>query len=120
MAAQQILFLLLLFGVFYFIVIRPQMKRQKQHQAMLGALKKGDMIITRGGMVGKIAGLTDTVVTVELQEKVRVRLMRSHIDGKYEPKAQEPETGKTDKPGKDRAKAKDKTRSEPEDGSKAA
>jgi preprotein translocase subunit YajC len=79
--------MLLMFGVFYFILIRPQVKRQKEHANMLANLKKGDMIITRGGVVGKISGISDQVLTVELQEKVRVRVMRSHVDGKYDPDA---------------------------------
>jgi len=81
---SPILFMLLMFGVFWFILIRPQMKRQKEHQAMLSALKKGDTVVTRGGLVGKIAGVTDKMITIELQEKVRVRVMRGYIDGKPE------------------------------------
>ena len=77
--------MLLMFGVFYFILIRPQMKRQREHQAMLKQLDKGDMVVTRGGLVGKISGVTDTVLTIELQEKVRVRVLRSHVEGKYDP-----------------------------------
>jgi preprotein translocase subunit YajC len=79
--------MLLMFGVFWFILIRPQVKKQKEHAAMLQALQKGDMVITRGGMVGKISGITDQMLTVELQEKVRVRVLRSHIDGKFDPAA---------------------------------
>lgn len=75
----------LMFGVFYFILIRPQVKKQRKHQDMLNKLEKGDMIITNGGLVGKISGITDSVLTVELQEKVRVRVMRTAVQGKYEP-----------------------------------
>ncbi len=88
MAASPLIMMLLMFGVFYFILIRPQVKRQKEHANMLSALKKGDMIVTRGGMVGKISGISDQVLTVELQEKVRVRILRSHVDTKYEPKSE--------------------------------
>ena len=88
-AASPIIMMLLMFGVFWFILIRPQVKRQREHQAMLDRLEKGDMIITRGGIVGKISGITDTVLTIELQEKVRVRLMRSHVEGRYDPAAQQ-------------------------------
>jgi preprotein translocase subunit YajC len=77
--------MLLMFGVFYFILIRPQVKRQKLHAALLSNLQKGDMIITRGGLIGKISGIADQVLTIELQEKVRVRVLRSHVDGKYAP-----------------------------------
>lgn len=85
MAASPIIMMLLMFGVFWFILIRPQVKKQKEHQAMLQALQKGDMVITRGGMVGKISGITDQLLTIELQEKVRVRVLRSHVDGKFDP-----------------------------------
>ena len=84
-ALNPILMMLLMFAVFYFILIRPQVKKQREHQAMLGKLDKGDMVVTRGGLVGKIAGVTDTVLTIELQEKVRVRVLRSHVEGKYQP-----------------------------------
>lgn len=86
-AAQPFIFMLLMFGVFWFILIRPQVKKQKEHQALLAALEKGDMVITRGGLVGKISGISGAVLTLELQEKVRVRVLRSHIDGKYDPAA---------------------------------
>jgi preprotein translocase subunit YajC len=76
--------MVLMFVVFWFLLIRPQVKRQKAHQALLSALKKGDVVITRGGLVGKISGVSDRVLTIELQEKVRVRVLRSHVDGKYE------------------------------------
>lgn len=84
--------MLLMFGVFYFILIRPQMKRQKEHQALLKNLDKGDVVVTRGGLVGKISGVSDAILTLELQEKVRVRVLRSHVEGKYDPgKASSPE-----------------------------
>lgn len=86
-ALNPILMMLLMFAVFYFILIRPQVKKQREHQALLNKLEKGDMVVTRGGLVGKVSGLTDTVLTIELQEKVRVRVLRSHIDGKYQPSA---------------------------------
>jgi len=85
MQASPILFMLLMFAVFWFILIRPQVKKQKEHQALLNALEKGDSVITRGGFIGKISGISDNVVTLELQEKVRVRVLRSYIDGKYDP-----------------------------------
>jgi len=74
--------LVLMFVVFYFFLIRPQQKKQKQHQEMLGALRKGDAIITTGGILGKITGLTDQYAVIEVQEKVRMKVMRSHIAGK--------------------------------------
>lgn len=83
--ASSLIFIVLMFAVFYFLLIRPQVKRQKEHQAMLNALQKGDMVITRGGVIGKITGITNGILTLELQEKVRVRVVRSHVDTKYDP-----------------------------------
>ena len=86
--ASPLIMMVLMFVVFWFLLIRPQVKKQKEHQAMLQALKKGDMVVTRGGLVGKISGVSDTTLTIELQEKVRVRVLRSHVDGKFnEPSA---------------------------------
>ena len=85
MAASPIIMMLLMFGVFWLILIRPQVKKQRQHQEMLSKLEKGDMVITRGGLIGKISGVSDALLTIELQEKVRVRVLRSHIDAKYDP-----------------------------------
>ena len=81
--------MILMFAVFYFILIRPQVKKQREHQSLLTRLEKGDMVITRGGLVGKISGVADTVLIIELQEKVRVRVLRSHIEGKYQPSGQQ-------------------------------
>lgn len=73
--------LILIFGVFYFLLIRPQQKKAKEHQAFLGSLKKGDLVVTNGGIHGKITGLTDAVVTVEIADNVRIKVSRSHVLG---------------------------------------
>ena len=79
--------ILMMFGIFYFIILRPQAKKQKEFQAMLQKLGKGDEVITRGGIIGKITGVSeDGVVVLEIQEKVRVRIPRSYIDGKWDGK----------------------------------
>jgi preprotein translocase subunit YajC len=72
----------LIFVVFYFMLIRPQQKKQREAQEWLKSLKKGDEVVTSGGLIGRISGLTDAVVTLELQEKVRVKVLRSSITGK--------------------------------------
>ena len=80
--------ILVMFGIFYFILIRPQVKKQKDHQAMLQKLGKGDEVITRGGLIGKITGVGDDgVIVLELQEKVRVRVPRAYVEGRWDPKA---------------------------------
>ena len=71
-----------IFVVFYFLLIRPQQKRAKEHANLLSNLKKGDQVITRGGVVGRVSGVQDKYVIVEIQEKVRVKVLKSYIDGK--------------------------------------
>lgn len=71
--------LLLMVVIFYFLLIRPQQKKQKEHRAMLSSLQKGDVIVTQGGLQGKVVGLTDTVATIEIAEKVRVKVQRGYI-----------------------------------------
>jgi preprotein translocase subunit YajC len=90
-AGSPIVMMLVMFAIFYFILIRPQAKKQKEHQAMLGRLGKGDEVITRGGVIGKITGVSedDKVLVLELQEKVRVRVPRAYVEGKWEGKVPE-------------------------------
>ncbi|MFT3700577.1 MAG: preprotein translocase subunit YajC [Kofleriaceae bacterium] len=89
-AASPLVMMAVMFGIFYFILIRPQVKKQKEHQAMLGKLGKGDEVITRGGVIGKITGVSDDgVLVLELQEKVRVRVPRAYVEGKWEGKVPE-------------------------------
>jgi len=71
--------LVLLFVVFYFLLIRPQQKRAKQQKLFIENLKKGDKVITSGGLYGTITGITDTEVTLEIAEKVRVKVLKGAI-----------------------------------------
>ena len=73
--------LILMFAIFYFLLIRPQQKKAKQHREVLGALKKGDKVISSGGLHGLVTGLTDDVVTMEIAPKVRVKVSRSSMSG---------------------------------------
>jgi preprotein translocase subunit YajC len=70
-----------MFAIFYFLLIRPQQKKAKQHKAMLAAVKKGDKVITSGGLHGEITGMTDDAVTMEIAPKVRVKVSRGAIAG---------------------------------------
>jgi preprotein translocase subunit YajC len=72
-------FLILLFVVFYFLLIRPQQKRAKETRAMLDALQKGDEVVTAGGIVGRIAKLTDQYATVEIAPSVEINVQRGAI-----------------------------------------
>ena len=71
--------LVLMFVVLYFVMIRPQMKRQKEHKAMIDALAKGDEVATVGGLLGKISRIGDTTLGLELASGVEVNLQRSAV-----------------------------------------
>ena len=73
--------LILIFVIFYFLLIRPQQKKAKEHQAYLANLQKGDNVVTSGGLHGQITGITDTVVTLEIADNIRVKVSRQHILG---------------------------------------
>ena len=75
----QIVFLVGLFVLFYFIAIRPQRKRQKEHQEMVAALEKGNEVVTSSGILGKITSLDDNYVVVNVADKVDLKFQRVHI-----------------------------------------
>jgi preprotein translocase subunit YajC len=71
--------LILMFVIFYFLLIRPQQKKSKDHRQMVSNLKKGDRIITSGGLHGRITGVSETTLTVEIADKVRVKVARGNV-----------------------------------------
>jgi preprotein translocase subunit YajC len=71
--------LLLMFAVLYFVMIRPQMKKQKEHRAMIDALAKGDEVVTAGGLLGKVSKLGEAHIGVEIASGVEVQLQRSAV-----------------------------------------
>lgn len=73
--------IILIFVIFYFLLIRPQQKRAKEHRMLLQNLKVGDNILTSGGIYGRITGIKDDKITVEISDKVRVKVNRGHIAG---------------------------------------
>jgi preprotein translocase subunit YajC len=73
--------LVLMFVIFYFLLIRPQQKRAKEHRDLLQTLKKGDLIVTSGGLHGRVTGITDQVVTIEIADNVKVKVSRSYVAG---------------------------------------
>ena len=76
--------LILMFAVFYFLLIRPQQKKQRTHQDMLKSLKVGDRVVTTGGLYGTIVAGGDHIIKLEIADKVRVDVGRSYIAGKVE------------------------------------
>jgi preprotein translocase subunit YajC len=71
--------LVLMFVVLYFLMIRPQMKKQKEHRAMIDALAKGDEVVTGGGMLGKVTQLGDGYLSVEIASGVEIQMQRSAV-----------------------------------------
>jgi preprotein translocase subunit YajC len=71
--------LVLLFVVFYFLLIRPQQKRAKEQKTFIENLKKGDKVVTSGGLYGTITGITDDTVTLEIADKIRVKVLKGAI-----------------------------------------
>jgi preprotein translocase subunit YajC len=80
-----LIFMGVIFAIFYFLMIRPQQKRQKEHRQLLDNLKKGDRVVTTGGLHGTIAGLSDTAITLEIADKVKVKVGRGYIAGVMKP-----------------------------------
>jgi preprotein translocase subunit YajC len=87
-----ILPLILIFVVFWFLLIRPQQKRMKEHKALIAAVKKGDEVMTAGGLVGRITKAAEgsPTVEVEIAEGVRVQVARGQIAGLWNPSAAQP------------------------------
>ena len=78
--------LILMFAVFYFLLIRPQQKRNKEHKAMLESLGKGSYVITSGGLLGRIVDLEGDILVIDLGE-TKVRMPRGFVSGTYDPTA---------------------------------
>lgn len=95
----NMLFLIaIFFGIFYFMIIRPQQKTQKTHRAYLDSLKKGDEVITNGGLIGKIAVVQGDVLTLEIANNVRVRVLKDQVNRPFVPK--EPPAAATEEAAK--------------------
>jgi preprotein translocase subunit YajC len=73
--------LVAIFAIFYFLLIRPQQRKAKTQRMMLERLKKGDHVLTQGGVYGKITALADNIITLEIADKVRVKVARNYIAG---------------------------------------
>lgn len=75
----QLLPLVLMFVVLYFIMIRPQMKRQKEHKAMIDALAKGDEVVVAGGLIGRVAKMGETILNIEVANGVELQVQRASV-----------------------------------------
>lgn len=78
-AFQQVIPLVFMFVIFYFLLIRPQQKKAKEHKALLDALKKGDFVVTAGGVHGKVNAVDDGIVTLEIANGVNIKITKSYI-----------------------------------------
>ncbi|WP_420863803.1 preprotein translocase subunit YajC [Algirhabdus cladophorae] len=90
-ALAQFIPLILIFAIMYFLLIRPQQKKVKEHQAMVAGLRRGDQVVTAGGLIGKVAKVKDdNEIEVELGDGVKVRVVQNtiaHVRNKTEPAA---------------------------------
>ncbi len=82
MLANPLTMMVIIFAIFYVLIIRPQQKRQKEHDTMLRNLAKGDRIVTSGGIYGTIISLTDRDVFLQVDDRVKIKLQRSAIADK--------------------------------------
>ena len=78
---MPIVMMVLFVGVFYFLLIRPQQKKAREHQAMVSKLATGDEVVTNGGMLGRVTDIGETFVTLEIADGVRVKIQRFQISG---------------------------------------
>jgi preprotein translocase subunit YajC len=76
---QSIIMLVLMFAIFYFLLIRPQQKRAKQHRELVGNLKSGDQIVTAGGIHGKIVSVEESTVVLEVTNGVKIKINRTAV-----------------------------------------
>ena len=80
-AGMNLGLLAVMFLVFYFLIIRPQQKRQREHEEMLGALRKGMTVRTTGGIRGEIVDIDEREVTLRVADKTKINVLRSHVSG---------------------------------------
>ena len=83
-------------AVMYMLLIRPQAKQQKKHQSFVGSLKKGDDVITQGGIIGRVWMVEDRVVTVDVGGGTKIRVLKANISGNWVEKADEPQAEKVE------------------------
>jgi preprotein translocase subunit YajC len=102
---QPLILMGAMFAIFYFLLIRPQQKKNKEHRQMLSNLRKGDRVVTSGGIHGRITGMDENTLTVEIAEKVRVKVSRGNVSGLLSTVSQA-QPAKKEKKDKDKAQDK--------------
>ena len=80
----QMIMLVLMFAAIYFLLIRPMGKRRKDQQRLVSSLKKGDEVITNGGILGRVHAVDDRFVALEVSDKVRIRILKAQVAGRYQ------------------------------------
>ncbi len=93
-----------MFVIFYFLLIRPQQKKAKEHREMISNIKKGDRIITSGGILGRVTAVGETTMTVEIADKVRVKLARSNVATLVASASSQTQKSKSSKKGSEKSK----------------
>ncbi len=78
-AIMQLFPLILMFGIFYFLLIRPQQKKAKEHRALIDALKKGDLVVTAAGIHGKVTSVEENIVVLEIATGVNIKIGKGYI-----------------------------------------
>ena len=76
---SPLIMMVVFFAIFYFIAIRPQMKRAKEHRSMLDSLGKGDEVVTSGGILGRVTDMSDAFITVEISDKLEIKVQKQAI-----------------------------------------
>jgi preprotein translocase subunit YajC len=76
---SMLIMMIVLFGLMYFMMIRPQMKRQKEHRQLLSGLAKGDEVVTNGGIAGRVDDVGDTFITVEIAPNVKIKVQKGAV-----------------------------------------
>ena len=87
---MQFLPLVAMVAIFWFLIIRPQMRRQKEHQAKIGGVKKGDQVLTGGGLLGKVTKIDEHYAEIELGPNMKVKALKSTISDVLDPKGPPP------------------------------
>ncbi|MCP4104762.1 MAG: preprotein translocase subunit YajC [Desulfobacteraceae bacterium] len=101
---NPIFLIIIMFAIFYFLIFRPQQKKQKEHQEMINNLKKGDRVITGGGIHGRIVSVDESTVSVEIADRVRVKVNRGSVAAMVQSTKAQPEKESKTETGKLKSK----------------